>query len=94
MALRAKSVSSLILNTKILFFKPNNILYINGDKLKIKTYRKHKNYDMVTFEGYNDINEVLKFKGQKVYINKEQYTFPGPLNEDYMVKKFMIKINI
>ena len=57
---------------KELVFKPRNIIYINDEKLEIKTYRKHKNYDMVTFEGYNDINEVLKFKGHKVYINKEE----------------------
>ena len=26
---------------------------------------------MVTFAGYNNINEVLKYKGKNVYINKE-----------------------
>ena len=68
-------------------FKPNNYLYIKSEKLKIKTYRKHKNYDMVTFENYNDINDVLKFKGEKVYIDKEDYTFKGPLNDDLYGKK-------
>ena len=68
-------------------FKPNNYLYIKSEKLKIKTYRKHKNYDMVTFEKYNDINDVLKFKVEKVYIDKEDYTFKGPLNEDLYGKK-------
>ncbi len=72
---------------KNIVFKPNNNLYINNEKLKIKTYRKHKNYDMVTFEGYNDINDVLKFKGSKVYINKDEYKFPGFLNEDLYGKK-------
>ncbi len=68
-------------------FKPDNYLYINNEKLKIKTYRKHKNYDMVTFENYNNINDVLKFKNQKVYINRNEYTFKGPLNEDLYGKK-------
>ena len=68
-------------------FKPNNYLYINNEKLKIKTYRKHKNYDMLTFENYNNINDVLKFKGNKVYIDKNEYTFKGPLNEDLIGKK-------
>lgn len=72
---------------KDLIFKPNNYIYINNEKLKIKTYRKHKNYDMVTFENYNDINDVLKFKGSKVYINKADFTFPGPLNEELYGKK-------
>ena len=72
---------------KDIVFKPHNYLYINGEKLKINTYRKHKNYDMVTFENYNNINEVLKFKGSKVYINKEEMKFPDPLNEDLYGKK-------
>ena len=72
---------------KDIIFKPNNFLYINNEKLKIKTYRKHKNYDMVTFENYTNINDILKFKGSKVYINKEEYKFPGPLNEDLYGKK-------
>ena len=72
---------------KDIIFKPNNYLYINDQPLKIKTYRKHKHYDMCTFEGYNNINDVLKFKGSKVYINKGEYNFPGPLNEDLYGKK-------
>ena len=72
---------------KNIVFKPNNNLYINNEKLKIKTYRKHKNYDMVTFDGYDNINDVLKFKGSKVYINKDEYKFPGFLNEDLYGKK-------
>ena len=72
---------------KEVVFKPNNYIYINGEKIKIKTYRKHKNYDMVTFENYDNINDVLKFKGNKVYIDKKEYTFPGILNEDLYGKK-------
>lgn len=72
---------------KNIIFKPNNYLYINDEKLKIKTYRKHKNYDMVTFENYENINDILKFKGSKVYINSNDYTFPGPLNEQLYGKK-------
>lgn len=36
----------------------------------INTYRVHKNYDMVTFNGYNDINEILKYIGMGVYIKR------------------------
>lgn len=67
-------------------FKVNNYLYVNDEKLKITSYRKHKNYDMVTFENYNNINDVLKFKGLKVYVNKDDYSF-GLLNEDLYGKK-------
>ncbi len=72
---------------KNIVFKPNNYIYIGNTKLKITSYRKHKNYDMVTFEGYNNINDVLQFKNQKVYIEKQDYQFPGPLNEELYGKK-------
>lgn len=62
-------------------FKKGNILYINNDKLIIKSYRPHKNFDMLTFENINDINEVLKYKGTKIYINPGEYNFSGPVNE-------------
>ena len=44
-------------------------VYIGNEKQKeiINSYRKHKNYDMITLKGIYDINEVLKYKGQKVY---------------------------
>lgn len=67
---------------KSLVFNIGNHLYIDNDNLVIKTYRTHKNYDMVTFENINDINEVLKYKGKKVYIKPEEYIFPDVLNED------------
>ena len=52
-------------------FNPGNTLYIGDDALKISTYRVHKNYDMVTFEGIDNINDVLKYKGMDVYIKRE-----------------------
>lgn len=67
---------------KDLVFKKGNFLYIGEDKLLINSYRVHKGYDMVTFDGINDINDVLKYKGKKVYIKKDQFEFPGILNED------------
>ncbi len=63
-------------------FKKDNNIYIDGTKLTIKTYRVHKKYDMLTFDGYNDINDVLSFKGQKVYIDENDYNFSGVLNEN------------
>ena len=58
---------------KELVFKKDFNIYIGDSKIKekINTYRVHKNYDMVTLIGYNDINEVLKYKGLNVYINKD-----------------------
>lgn len=54
-------------------FKLGNNLYIGPNKIleNINSYRKHKNYDMVTFVGKNKIEEVINYKGMKVYFNKE-----------------------
>ena len=54
-------------------FKENTFLYIgeNKDKEVVETHRKHKQFDMVKFKGIDNINDVLKYKGSKVYINEE-----------------------
>ena len=53
-------------------FKENTLLYIgeNKDKEIIETYRKHKQFDMVKFKGIDYINDELKYKGSKVYIDE------------------------
>ncbi len=68
-------------------FKENSNLYIKGEKYQISTYRRHKNYDMVTFKRINNINDIIHLKGQDVFINREEFTFTGPLNEDLYGKK-------
>lgn len=57
---------------KELVFKKDVNIYIGNkyQKEKILTYRHHKNYEMITLEGYSNINDVLKFKNNKVYINR------------------------
>jgi len=54
-------------------FIPEMKIYIGKDKVceTIKTYRHHKIFEMITMDGYNDINEVLKYKGDYVFVNKE-----------------------
>ncbi|MBP3920722.1 MAG: 16S rRNA processing protein RimM [Bacilli bacterium] len=65
-------------------FIKNANLYVgkNKEKLIINSYRKHKNFDQVTFVGVEDINEVLMYKGESVYINREEVKIDGILNED------------
>jgi len=48
-------------------------IYIGRKKEKeiINTYRHHKNFEMITMDGYYDINQVLRYKGLYVYIKKE-----------------------
>ncbi len=59
-------------------------LYIGKNKKEeiIATYRFHKIYDMVTLEGLQDINDVIGYKGEKVYINRDDFSFPSFLKED------------
>ena len=51
-------------------FKKDFPIYIGELKEKelVNTYRMHKNYDLVVFNSYTNINEVLKYKGNKIYI--------------------------
>ena len=54
-------------------FKEGMNIYIGKDKnnQKITSYRYHKIFDMITMNGYNDINDVLKYKGEYIFVNKE-----------------------
>ncbi len=65
-------------------FQKGTHLYIGKERIEeiIATYRYHKIYDMVTLEGLQDINDVLGYKGEKVYINRNEFTFPSFLKED------------
>ena len=65
-------------------FKKHRKFYIGKHKIVevMNTYRKHKQYDMVTFEGISDINEVLKYKGEAIYVNRDDLKIDGFVNED------------
>ena len=53
-------------------FIKNMKIYINKENEEtINTYRRHKNFDMITLDGYSNINDVLKYKGKYVYVNKD-----------------------
>ena len=54
-------------------FVPNMKVYIGPTKKEeiINTYRHHKIFDMITLHGYNNINEILKYKGDYIFINRE-----------------------
>lgn len=72
-------------------FKFKEAVFVKGKKLYlgkrkqeviIKTYRTHKNYDMVSFEGINDINEAIIFKDDDVYVNRKDLDINGYVDED------------
>ena len=54
-------------------FKKGMKFYIGKDKKEyiVNSYRFHKIFDMFTFDGYNNINDILDIKGKQVYINND-----------------------
>lgn len=69
---------------KNLVFNKGTSIYIGDSKEKeiINSYRKHKIFDMITLVGINDINEILKYKGKPIYIDKNEVKIDGILNEE------------
>lgn len=73
-------------------FKKGFTLYL-GDEKKlevINTYRPHKEFDMVTFDGYSNINEVLDYLKLLVYAKKEDIE----LKEDEYILEELIGLNV
>ena len=64
-------ISKLEKSLKDKVFKIGNSILINDKEYKIKSYRRHKNYDMVLLEAFNNINDVLFLMKQKVYIDSK-----------------------
>ena len=73
-------------------FKKGMKIYIGKDKVceEITGYRYHKIFDMITMNGYNDINQVLKYKGDYVFVNKEDIV----LNENEYLDEDIIGLNV
>lgn len=65
-------------------FVPNKKIYVGKKKevLTIKTHRVHKGYNMFTFEGIQDINDVIIYKGEKAYMKREDLNIDGYFKED------------
>jgi 16S rRNA processing protein RimM len=72
----------------IRYKKGNSLFLFLPDKnepieLVVKSHRVHKNFDLLTFEGYNNINQIEKFKGgilkvpetQLSELDKDEYYF-------------------
>lgn len=68
------------------------IIYIGKEKNKeiITSYRHHKMFDMITMEGITNINDVLKYKGEYVYINKSDLK----LDSDEYLDEDLINFNV
>lgn len=69
---------------KKLIFKNGFKIYVGNrrDCCVIKSYRQHKIYDMVTFEGVDSIDSAIAYKGDYVYIHREDLKIDGYIAED------------
>ena len=72
---------NLTTNQRNEIFKIGSNLIIDEKAYKITSYRVHKDYDMVIFDGFNNINEVLFLKGKNVYKSKDEINLN---NEDIL----------
>ena len=72
-------------------FIPGMKIYIGKDKIceTITTYRHHKIFEMITMDGYDDIDQVLKYKGEYVFVNKEDIK----LNKNEYLDEDIIGLN-
>ena len=72
-------------------------IYVGKNKIEetIATYRHHKMFDMITMDGYDDINQVLKYKGDYVFVNKEDIKLGENeyLDEDIIGLKVVVNSN-
>ena len=73
-------------------FKVGNKLYMGDDKAceLIEAYRVHKQFDMIKFKGIDYINDVLKYKGKKVYYNKEDLV----LKDDELLESELLEMKV
>lgn len=74
---------------KDLVFKKGFKIYIKDNEFIINSYRKHKDYDMVTLDGINNINYIIDLKGNYVYIKREDIS--SFIDEDLYEYSVIIK---
>ena len=73
-------------------FVQNRRIYIGDDKEEhiITSYRHHKVFDMITLAGFDDINEVLRFKNKDVFVKKTDLS----LGKKEFLDEDLINLNI
>ena len=62
-------------------FKIGNTIKIGSRDFKITSYRTHQEYDMVTLDGIDNINQIIDLKGSLVYIDKSLISLE---NDEYL----------
>lgn len=65
-------------------FKKDMKVYIGRfkDEQIINNHRVHKDFDMLTFVGVDNINDVIGYKGDALYVNRLDLEIDGYVHED------------
>lgn len=71
-------------------FKVGTNIIIDEVTYKITSYRKHKQFDMITLDGFNDINQVLFLMKKKVYKKRDELK----LNSSEILDEDLIKYKV
>ncbi len=71
-------------------FKVGTNIIIDEVTYKINSYRKHKQFDMITLDGFNDINQVLFLMKKKVYKKRDELK----LNSSEILDEDLIKYKV
>ena len=71
-------------------FVVGNKIIIDDKEYEIKSYRVHKNFDMVTLNDYHDINEVLFLMKKNVYFLKDSLN----LNDNEVLDEDLITYEV
>lgn len=64
-------------------FKIGNPIIIDNNTYEIASYRIHKGLDMITLKEFNNINQVLPFKGLNLFIDR---SILGLKNDEYILE--------
>ena len=74
-------------------FSPGKELIIDDKVYKIRTYRKHKTFDMVTLNDYNNINDVLFLVNKKVYVDSSNLNLSNEEATDEELMEYKVITN-
>ena len=66
-------------------FQVGKKVIIEQKEYKIKSYRRHKDYEMITLDDYKSLNDVMFLKNKKVYMKEEELNLESDehLDQDY-----------
>ena len=67
-------------------YATNTNLYIGNKKeqVHVTNFRRHKIFDMLTFNGIDNINDVIQYKGEFIYFDRDEVQLPGLIDADYI----------